>query len=120
MKAAKGTVKKAVPIVAGAIGAKFVKNLAGKISENPKIKAAIPLVLGAILISQKSPAMQGVGSGMIAVGGADLAASFIPSLNGIEDMDLSGVLNGTSDYINDEVNGVLNGYDDVSGYEEQY
>lgn len=104
----------ALPIVAGAIGAKLVKNLAGKVTQNDKIRAGAALVFGLLLISNKSKAMQGVGAGMIAVGGADLVVGFVPQLAGIEDMDLGDVLNGPDDYVGayEDMNGagsVLNG-----------
>lgn len=114
----------ALPIVAGAIGAKLVKNLAGKVTANDKIRAGIALALGLVLISNKSKSMQGVGSGMIAVGGADLITSFVPSLAGIEDMELGDILNGGDDvYMSDDMNGVdgvLNGSGDGVYGDEGY
>lgn len=115
MKNLKKSVGKTLPIVGGAIGARFIKNIAGKMIANDKIKAAAPLVAGILLMGAKSETMKGVGAGMVAVGGADLVGTFIPSLAGIEDMDLSGIfgdplnapdvkisggdpLNGGSDY----------------------
>lgn len=100
---------KAVPLVAGAIGAKLAKNVSGKFIQNDKLRAAVPLVLGIVLAGSKSATMQGIGSGMIAVGGADLVGSFIPGLAGLEDMDLSGIF---GEVINGEV---INGDDYMNG-----
>ena len=98
----------ALPVVAGAIAAKFAKNLAGKMIQDARLKAALPLVVGLMLTGSKKT--EKIGMGMIAVGGADLAGSLIPALNGIEDMDLNGIFGNP-------LNSVLNGEDDedVSG-----
>ncbi len=123
----------ALPATAGAVGAKFLKNIAGKMIANEKLRAAAPLVLGLILCGSKKT--EKVGIGMVAVGGADLVGTFIPALNGIEDMDLSGIFDGLGDgdgmdgTLNDDlgmdvgdldVGGTLNGFDDVGGYDENY
>jgi hypothetical protein len=120
----------AVPITAGAVGAKFLKNVSSKFIQNDKLRAAAPLVLGLLLSGSKKT--EKIGFGMIAVGGADLIGAFIPALSGIEDLDLSGVfgddLTGT---LNDDLSGydvgdidgldvgsTLNGFDDMNGYGE--
>ena len=105
-----------VPVVGGAIAAKFAKNLSGKFIQNEQLKAALPLVLGIMLTRQSNASMKHLGYGMIAVGGADLAGTFIPAIKGIEDMDLSGLfgddINGR--VLNDELNDqVLN--DEITG-----
>ncbi len=109
----------ALPIVGGAIAGKFVKNLAGKVVQNPMLRSAAVLVAGIVVASSKGETMKKVGYGMIAVGGADLAGTVVPSLAGIEDMDLGGLFDEVSgNVLNDEVSGaVLNDevYDDVSG-----
>lgn len=103
-----------IPVVGGAIGAKLAKNVSGKFVKNEKLRAALPLILG-IMLSQ-SKKTEKIGMGMIAVGGADLAGSIVPALSGIEDMDLSGVLDGFDD-INgpDEMYGPLDGFEDIHG-----
>lgn len=91
-KITKSVTSKVLPTVAGGIGAKFAKNLSGKVTQNEKLKAALPLILGiALLQSSKTEA---IGMGMCAVGGADLAGQFLPAIHGIEDMDLSGLFGG--------------------------
>jgi len=90
----KNFIKEDLPAVAGGIGAKFAKNIGGKFIPNEKLAAALPLVVGILLKRGKNKMLSSVGTGMIVVGGADLAASFIPTLHGIEDMDLSGLFDG--------------------------
>lgn len=98
----------AAPVVAGAIAAKLAKNVAGKVIKNDKLRAALPLVLGLGLLGSKGKTMQSVGLGMIAIGGTDLVGSFVPSIAGIEYMDLSGVAD-------DDTGGYLGDDDDMSG-----
>ena len=101
----KGALTTAVPVVGGAIAAKLAKNVSGKFVANPKIRAALPLILGMFLSTQSNAMMKHVGYGMIAVGGADLAGEFVPTLKGIEDMDLSGIFGSNvlnANVINDD------------------
>jgi hypothetical protein len=69
--------KKQLPDVAGlalgGIGTGYLNKVVP--IANPKIKAAIPLVVGLLLSGQKGIAGN-VGKGMIAVGAANLAANF--------------------------------------------
>lgn len=110
-----------VPAIGGGIGAGLVKNLSKKVTQNEKLQSTAPIVVGIVLRRMKSPAAKYAGLGMIAVGGRDLAGSFIPALKGIEDMDLGdlfdNVLNGnfnvSDNVLNDDLNeNVLN--DDLS------
>lgn len=101
----KKTIGKAIPAVLGGVGANFVNSFAAKFIQNEKLRAAAPLVLGVVLMSQKSETMKGVGLGMVAVGGSKLVGSFVPALNGVDDMDLAGIyldpLAGSDDEVND-------------------
>lgn len=104
MKSLKKGLGMAVPVIAGAIGAKVVKNLSGKVTQNNMLRAALPLAVGLFLASGKGKTLPNVGLGMIAVGGADLVGSVVPALNGIEDADLSGIFDDLSgSVINDRV-----------------
>lgn len=125
----KNSVSTALPLVGGAIAAKVAKNVSGKVIKNEKLRAALPLILGLFLVGNKK--MEKIGFGMIAVGGADLAGTIVPALSGIEDMDLSGVLDGFEDIHGDDdmggpldgfedIHGPLNGDDDMGGYGEDY
>jgi len=119
----------ALPVVAGALGAKVVKNFAGKMIKNEKMKKfvpAVPLLVGLILAGNTG-ALQKIGTGMIAVGGADLAGSLVPALNGLEDTDLTGLFD---EPMNDEtleddltdmggpIDGPIDGADE--GYGDDY
>lgn len=110
MKILTGT---ALPIVAGAVAAKLVKNMAGKMIKNDKLRAAAPILIGILLAGNKKTA--NVGYGMIAVGGADLAGTLVPSLAGIEEMDLSGLFDELSGDGGYEMNGPLNDDLNLSG-----
>jgi hypothetical protein len=108
---------KVLPATVGGIGAKFAKNLSGKVTQNPKLRAAIPLLIGILLC--QSAKTETVGLGMCAVGGADLAGTFLPAIAGLEDTDLSGLFG--NDTLNDGYdvgsydvggNDTLNGFDD--------
>jgi len=114
---------KVLPATAGGIGAKLAKNLSGKVTTNPKIRAALPLALGIFLaMSAKTEAL---GLGVCAVAGADLTGTFIPAIAGLEDMDLNGVFGPT---LNEDVSGydvggydvggdnTLNGFEDMGNY----
>jgi hypothetical protein len=95
-----------LPLIGGGVAAGFAKNLAGKVTSNEKLQTAAPLIAGLILKRQKSSMMKYLGMGMIAVGGKELAATMIPAIKGIENMDLSGLFGGdviTDQVINDEL-----------------
>jgi len=90
-------------IVGGAIAANFARKAIEKAapSLNPAIVGLLPVGLGIFLSMQKSDAVKGLGLGMIAKGGLDLAAAFIPGIGAPEiddlfmsasnDMDLLGL-----------------------------
>lgn len=125
-KPKKGIVKDAAMLVAGGIGAKLVKNLGKKFITNAtmqKFLPALPLVVGVMLSGNKK--MEMIAYGMITTGGDDMVGAFIPSLAGIEDMDLSGIFgpldgplnDGMDGPLNDDMNGPLN--DDMNGHNDQ-
>ena len=115
--ASKGMLTEVLGVVAGSIIAKKVSSM---LTFDDKIKSAIVLGAGVFLPKfVKSPIMKSVGMGMIAVGGSQLAGSFLPMLGATEDYILvSGadeipVVNGT------EIP-VVNGSDDYSDLEMTY
>jgi len=95
--------------IAGAIAAKVVVS---KLPiQNNYIKSAVPVLLGAFLMSNKNKTIAAAGTGMLAVGGAQLVSSFIPGISGmlgIDDMNFLGAASGN----------VLEGFDDISGYDD--
>ena len=112
----KSTVTGALPLIAGGVAANLTKSLSGKFIQNEKLRAAAPLILGILLASTKGK-MKELSNGMIAVGGANLVGSFVPSLAGIEDIDLSGIeypvladdISGDYDVINgDNADDIIN------------
>lgn len=126
-KMIKSITSKVIPATIGGIGAKFAKNLSGKVTQNEKIKSALPVIFGILLM--QSAKTEAVGMGMCAVGGADLVGTFIPAIHGLEDMDLSGVFGDT---LNDDLGAydvgaydvggdtTLNGMDDMGAASEDY
>lgn len=79
-------------VVGGAVAAGFVKNLVEKQLPNvpDTIKSLIPIGAGIFLAGNKNVILKGVGYGMVAKGGADLAAAFIPgAVSGVDDIFLS-------------------------------
>jgi hypothetical protein len=106
-------------IAAGAIVAKQLNKV---LKFDPKLLAAGKVALGVALPKFiKSPLMNSVGSGMIAVGAVELVGSFVPSLSGADDVVLLSGLDEIGQY--DELSGVevlsgdiseVNGYSDIS------
>jgi hypothetical protein len=95
--------------VAGAIAAKVVVS---KLPiQNNYIKSAAPIVLGAFLMSNKNKMIAAAGTGMVAVGGAQLVSTFVPGISGmlgLEDNSFLGAPAGN----------VLEGFDDISGMDD--
>jgi hypothetical protein len=116
-----GIMNEDLPLVAGAVGAGFAKNLAGKVTSNEKLQAAAPFIAGLVLKRMKSPMIRFAGMGMIASSGRDLVGTFIPSIKGIEDMDLNGLFGDsiTERVINEEMNDQVI-TDDVMYGDEMY
>lgn len=78
-------------VVAGAVAAGFVKKL---VNENltmipETIRPIIPIGVGVFLAGNKNVIVRGAGYGMVAKGGSDLAAAFIPGVGNIDDIFLS-------------------------------
>lgn len=117
----------ALTLVAGAVGGAFAINKSAGMIADPKVRAALPLGIGLFLTTMKDKNIQGVGSGMIAIGGQRLVGAFVPALAGTDSDD---VIEGVFDEIdieglNDTLNGgddVLNGYidEEMNGYEGDY
>lgn len=117
LKPAKGIINTSVQVVAGGVGAGLVTNLAKKVAPDSiqKYVSAAPLVVGILLSGNKK--LHNVALGMIAVGGKNLVGQFIPAINGLENMDLSGLfgpspdpLNGPLNFnVNEEFDGEMNG-----------
>lgn len=110
-------------VVGGAVAAGFVANLVEKNLPNVPgaVKSLIPIGAGIFLAGNKNVILRGVGYGMVAKGGSDLAAAFIPAIGNVDDIFLSApadqsilslpadqsVLSGDDDFISevDEMNG---------------
>lgn len=78
-------------VVAGAVAAGFVNKL---VNENLKmipetIRPIIPITVGVLLAGNKNVIVRGAGYGMVAKGGSDLAAAFIPGVGNIDELFLS-------------------------------
>lgn len=112
--------------IAGTIvGAIAAKQLNKVLTFDAKILAAAKIALGVMLPKFiKSPIMNSVGQGMIAVGGTELVGAFIPALGGDDDVvllsgyndDMSGL-----DVIGEdisEINGDGSDVSEVNGFDE--
>lgn len=116
--AGSGMVMEVAGVTAGALLAKQVGKLLPNL--NSTLKSAITVAVGVALPKfVKSPIMNAVGSGMVAVGGADLVTGFVPSLGAEDDVVL---ISGTDI---SEMNGLdeIGGAGEISelnGIDEQY
>lgn len=109
-------------VVAGAVIAKQLNKV---LKFDAKILAAGKIALGVMLPKfVKNPLINGIGQGMIAIGGTELVGSFIPSLGATDDVVM---LSG--DFDTDMMSGLdtigadiseVNGFDvaEVNGYDE--
>jgi hypothetical protein len=122
-------------VVAGAVAAGFVTSLVNKnlpdVDKN--IKALIPIGAGIFLTANKNVMLKGVGFGMVAKGGADLAASLIPGIGNIDEVFLSApadqsilslpadqsILSGDDDFMNGD-DDFMNGDDDFMNGDEDF
>jgi hypothetical protein len=121
-------------VVAGAVAAGFVTSLVNKNLPNvdKNIKALIPIGAGIFLTANKNVMLKGVGFGMVAKGGADLAASLIPGIGNIDEVFLSApadqsilslpadmsVLSGDDDFMNGDE--FMNGDDEFMNGDEDF
>jgi hypothetical protein len=78
-------------VVAGAIAAGYVKKLVNdNLTMIPEtIRPIIPIGVGVFLAGNKNVIVRGAGFGMVAKGGSDLAAAFLPGVGNIDDIFLS-------------------------------
>ena len=78
-------------VVAGAVAAGFVSKLVNdKLPNVPNVvKSLIPIGAGIFLAGNKNVMLKGVGFGMVAKGGAELASSLIPGIGNIDEVFLS-------------------------------
>lgn len=120
MKMPKKSLKKMPMLVAGGVGERLVKNLTKKYLIKDEAKAkfipAVPLILGLMLAENSKT--ENIGIGMATVAGVDLIGGFVPTLAGLEDMDLSGIFGDDEmgDPLADDVGGPLEG--PLEGVEE--
>jgi hypothetical protein len=104
-------------VVAGAVAAGFVTKIVDDKfpTLQPQLKSLIPIAAGVFLAGNKNAIVKGAGYGMVAKGGADLAASLMPgSISGIDDIFLSSpadqsILSAPADQ------SILSGYYDMNG-----
>jgi hypothetical protein len=90
-----------------------------------KILAAGKIVIGSLLPKfVKSPLMANIGTGMIAVGGAQLVSSFVPALGAADDVimlsgDFDSDMMSGLDTIGEDI-AEVNGFDiaEVNGFDE--
>lgn len=84
-------IQEAAGIIAGSLAAGFVsKMINDKMPNAPKaVKALIPVGAGILLSANKNVIIKNAGLGMIAKGGADLAAAFIPGIGALDDIFVS-------------------------------
>lgn len=111
-------VKKALPLVAGGIGANFANNFAGKFIANDKLRSGAVLALGLVLMASKKT--EALGAGVTVAAGTKLVGSFIPSLAGYDDVNfystMGSVVNGSDSDV-PPFAGVVNGTSDGFGNE---
>jgi hypothetical protein len=121
-------------VVAGAVAAGFVSKLVNdKLPNVPGVvKALIPIGAGVFLTGNKNTMLKGIGFGMVAKGGADLASSLIPGIGNVDEVFLSApadqsilslpadqsVLSGEDDFIGEDE--FMNGDMDFMNGEEDF
>lgn len=117
--AGSGMVMEIAGVTAGALLAKQVGKLLPNL--NPTLKSAVTVAAGVMLPKfVKNPVVNAVGQGMIAVGGADLVAGFIPALGAEDDVVL---ISGAEDIAEmnglDEI-GAAGEISELNGIDDQY
>ena len=125
-------IQEVLGVVGGAVAAGYVKKI---ITENltmvpETIRPIIPIGLGVVLAGNKNTIVRGIGFGMVAKGGSDLAAAFLPGIGrmgNIDDVFMSApadqsilslpadqsIMSGADDYISEMED--INGNDDYVG-----
>jgi len=122
-------------VVAGAVAAGFVTKLVNDNlpDVNKNIKALIPIGAGIFLSGNKNTMLKGVGFGMVAKGGADLASALIPGIGNVDEIFLSApadqsilslpadqsVLSGDDDFMNGDED-FMNGDEDFINGDEEF
>ncbi len=113
-------------LTVGVIGANMLQNkLSGKI-QNPMLLAAIPIIAGLFLSKQKSGMMKFAGYGMLAAGGAKLAAKVVPGVGALASLgayeDVAALEMGEYEVIEGLGDEVLQGvdYSVINGGLEDY
>jgi hypothetical protein len=122
-------------VVAGAVAAGFVTKLVNdKLPNVPGVvKALIPIGAGIFLTGNKNTMLKGVGFGMVAKGGAELASTLIPGIGNVDDIFLSApadqsilslpadmsVLSGDDDFMNGD-DDFMNGDDDFMNGDDEF
>ena len=110
-------------VVAGAVIAKQLNKV---LKFDAKVLAAGKIALGVMLPKfVKNPLINGIGQGMIAIGGTELVGSFIPSLGATDDVIMLSGMNDSDfmsglDTIGQDI-AEVNGYSDiaeVNGFDE--
>jgi hypothetical protein len=110
--------------IAGVVaGALIAKQLNKVLKFDAKILAAGKIALGVALPKfMKNPLMNGIGQGMIAIGGTELVGAFVPALGATDDLIM---LSGTDDDFMSGLDtigedGEMNGFDvsEVNGFND--
>jgi len=84
-------------LIAGAVVASKVANIQ---AVPEKLRAPLPLILGIVLMGNKSPLLKNAGLAMVAVGGTKTLGAFVPQLGISEEMISEDyqIIEGASDY----------------------
>lgn len=133
--------QEAAGIIAGSLAAGFVSKFVNdKLPTAPAaVKALIPIGAGLFLSTNKNTIVKNAGLGMIAKGGADLAAAFIPGMGAMNYLespadqsilslpadqsimsgdDSLGEIEGTDDSMGEaDIVGEIEGMDELNGIE---
>ena len=114
--------------VGGTIARIGIKKLKASSNETmKKFAAPIVLVAGVLALKMKNPIVKAAGAGMIALGGSEVIAGFmpttVPAISGYSDYDLNGLydsVEGVEDVLSGPDGQVLNGTDtdDINGSDE--
>jgi hypothetical protein len=95
--------KQIMPVLGTTAGAVLAEIATNKIIPQTlpaAVRNGAPLIIGVLLMSQKGALMQNIGAGMVAVGGAKLAKTFVPGLAGLTQGDMDAVMEDISEDLN--------------------
>lgn len=123
-------------VVAGAVAAGFVSKLVNdKLPNVPGVvKALIPIGAGVFLTGNKNTMLKGIGFGMVAKGGAELASTLIPGIGNVDEVFLSApadqsilslpadqsVLSGNDDFMISGNDDFMAGDDDFMAGDDEF